>query len=139
MSDPAKIEKALRAAFFAAIPTAANLTALENQSFDPAGKAKWYIFSFVPNVPEVATLGEIGQDAFTGFAQVDINIPEGSGKGNVDADFQTLRLALKAGTRLDYEGVGVTITSAGKSGSGRKVNGFHRTTFTILWQSRVSR
>lgn len=133
------IEPLLRAAFLAAIPAAVNNTAFENQLFDPKGKNKWYIFSFLPNRPEVATLGSGGSDEISGLVQIDINIIAGQGKKGVDDDVDALRSAFTAGARLVNNPVNVIIKSCGRNGTGRKVDGFYRFTATIEWETRIPR
>lgn len=83
MSNPADIEKALRTAFIAALPASVGKTAFENQPFDPKGQRKWFAFHFLPNKPDVASLGLGGQDEHSGIAQIDIHIPKGTGKGTL--------------------------------------------------------
>lgn len=134
-----RIEPLLRSAFLTALPGAVNNTAFENQPFDPTGKAKWYIFSFLPNRPEVATLGSGGTDEISGLVQVDINIIAGQGKKGVDADIDALRLAFTAGARLVNNPVNVIVKSCGRNGTGRKVDGFYRFTVTIEWETRIPR
>jgi len=135
----AKIEEALRTAFLAALPAAVNNTAFENQLFNPEGRAKWFVFNCLPNVPEVATLGSAGQDSFDGIAQIDINIGLGQGKQGIEADVEALRKAFRAGNRLIRDNVSVTIKSCGRNGSGRKADAFYRYTLTISWESRITR
>lgn len=134
-----KIEPLLRAAFLTALPGAVNNTAFENQPFTPTGKEKWYIFSFIPNRPEVATLGSGGTDEITGLVQVDINIIAGQGKKGVDEDIDALRLVFTAGARFINFPVNVIIKNCGRNGTGRKVDGFHRFTVTIEWETRLNR
>ncbi len=134
-----EIEPLLREAFLAAIPAADNNTAFENQGFNPAGKAKWYIFSFLPNSPEVATLGKKGSDKFTGLVQVDINISAGRGKAGVESDIELLRETFAAGSRFTNENLNLMIRSCGRSGPGRKVDSFYRYSVTIVFESRVRR
>jgi len=86
MSNPADIENALRQKLAEALPASVGNTAFENQPFSRKGKAKWFEFHFLPNAPDVATLGAGGQDEFTGIAQLDIHVPIGSGKEAVAAD-----------------------------------------------------
>lgn len=133
------IESALRKGFFEAIPGAVGNTSLENQAFTPSGKSKWYIFSFLPNTPNVATLGSGGQDAFDGICQIDINIPTGTGKDGVKEDLDALRLAFTAGARFPYSSASVIIKSCGRNGPGRKVDAFHRFTVSIGWETRINR
>ena len=134
-----KIEPLLRAAFLAALPGAVNNTAFENQLFVSAGKEKWYIFSFLPNRPEVATLGSGGTDQISGLVQVDINIIAGKGKKGVDEDIDALRSVFTAGARFVNVPVNVICKSCGRNGTGRKVDGFYRFTVTIEWETRIPR
>jgi hypothetical protein len=133
------IEKGLRTAFKAALPDSEGKTAFENQPFEPEGKSKWYIFSYIPNMPEVATLGKVGQDSVDGICQIDINIPAGRGKEGVDADVDMLRAVFTAGARILCGSTNIVIKSCGRSGIGRKVNGFFRFTVTIAWETRLTR
>jgi hypothetical protein len=139
MSASTKLEPALRAAFLAAVPAAVGNTAFENQAFDPKGKEKWYIFSFIPNRPEVATLGSAGSDAITGLVQIDLNIKEGRGRAAVDDLESLLRAAFPAGQRVIYDTVNILIKACGRNGNGRPVDGFYRYTFTIDWETRIKR
>jgi hypothetical protein len=134
-----KIEPLLRAAFLAAIPSAANATAFENQPFDPADKSKWYAFHFLPNRPEVATLGSVGTDAISGLVQIDINIPAGRGKDGIEADVEALRTTFKAGARFTIDSLNVICKGCGRSGTGRKIDGFYRFAVTVEWETRIRR
>jgi hypothetical protein len=133
------IESALRSAFLAAIPAAVGNTAFENQLFNPSNKSKWYIFSFMPNPPFVATLGSGGTDGFDGICQIDINVQAGRGKEGVAADIEALRLSFTAGARFPYGSASVIIKSCGQNGTGRLVNSFFRFTVSIGWETRLSR
>lgn len=138
MSDPADIEKALRTAFIAALPASAGKTAFENQTFDPKGKPKWFAFHFLPNKPDVATLGLGGQDACTGIAQIDIHVPLGTGKEAVDADFLALRSAFTPSVLLRYGSAAVTIKSGGQIPGGPETESY-KYIFSISWETRLSR
>lgn len=133
------IEDAIREAFLRAIPGASGNTAFENVAFDPGARKKWYIFSFLPNSPSVATLGNHGTDAFDGIAQIDINIPAGAGKDTIEEDIRALRTVFTAGARLLKMPVNVIVKSCGRNGPGRKVDGWHRFTVTIFWETRITR
>jgi hypothetical protein len=134
-----KIEPILRAAFLAAIPAAVNNTAFQNQAFSKEGKAAWYIFSYIPNRPEVATLGSGGSDGITGLVQIDLNIKEGRGMEGIEAFETSLRSAFTAGARFVQDSVNVIIKSCGRNGNGRPVDGFFRFTVTIEWETRIKR
>lgn len=133
------IEPTLRQAFFAALPGAEDITAFENQAFKPSGKNKWYIFSYMPNQPEVATLGKAGSDSVTGLVQVDINIPNGRGKEGIDPDIDSLRSVFASGARFVNGPVNIIVKSCGRSGVGRKVNSFYRVSVLIQWETRINR
>lgn len=133
------IEPTLRQAFFAALPGAVGKTALENQPFEPQGKSKWYIFSYLPNRPEVATLGKAGTDAVSGLVQIDINIIAGRGKEGVEADVDELRKVFSSGARFVNGPVNIIVKSCGRNGPGRKVDGFYRFTVSIEWETRITR
>lgn len=137
--DPDFIEQALREAFLAALPGVDGNTAFENVAFDPTGRAKWYAFHYLPGEPIVATLGAGGQDKFTGIVQIDINIPNGKGKGDSGDDIKLLRDYFTAGKRLLANTVSVCVVSAGRSGKGSQVGQNYRFSFTIYWESRVTR
>lgn len=138
MSNPADIEKALRTAFIAALPASVGKTAFENQPFDPKGQRKWFAFHFLPNKPDVASLGLGGQDEHSGIAQIDIHIPKGTGKGDVDADFTALRSAFTPSQILSYGSAAVTIRSGGQIPGGPD-EASYRYAFSISWETRLSR
>lgn len=134
-----KIEPILRAAFLAAIPAAVDNTAFENQAFSPMGRDVWYIFSYLPSRPDVATLGSGGSDAISGLVQIDLNIKEGRGLEGVEAFENALRSAFTAGARFINDSVNVIIKSCGRNGPGRPVDGFYRFTVSIDWETRIKR
>lgn len=134
-----QIEPLLRAAFLAAIPAAAGKTAFENQAFSPVGLDVWYIFTFIPSSPDVATLGSGGSDAISGLVQIDLNIKEGRGLEGVGAFENALRSAFTAGARFVNDSLNVIIKACGRNGPGRPVEGFHRFTVSIDWETRIKR
>lgn len=133
------IETALRKAFLAAIPAAEGNTAFENVAFDPSTKDVWFSFSYIPNQPTVATLGDAGTDEITGLVQVDYNIKAGRGKQGLQAIENALRESFTAGKRFVEAGCIVRITSCGRNASGRLVDGFYRYIFSIVFESRIPR
>ena len=137
--NPENIESALRDKFLTALPAAVDNTSFENQTFNSAGKAKWYKFTFIPNLPRVASLGSGGTDAHDGIAQIDINVPLNTGKTGVPADLEILRSAFTPGTRATYDSVSVTIKACGRTGPGRVVDGCYRFSISISWECRLAR
>lgn len=137
--NPEDIETALRKLYLATIPDAANLTKFENEAFDPMGKPLWYAFHFLPNSPEVATLGSGGQDNFTGIVQVDINLPKDKGKSGLAQIMTALRLGFTAGTRSIHDSANVIIKSCGRSGNGSPFESWFRYHVTIQWECFLNR
>lgn len=113
--------------------------AQDNAPFDdkPSSGPWAAAFPFI-NQPSVATLGSEGQDAFDGILQIDLNYPLNTGEAAVTAKADGLYQYFKAGKRLAYSGVELTVTSCGRS-RGREVDGWYRVSMTISWFSRVSR
>lgn len=134
-----KIYTALRKGFLQAIPSATNNTAFENELFDPKGKLVWYRFTHLPNQPDVASLGTKGQDEFTGLIQVDINLPAGRGREGVSGFIEAMRAKFVAGARLVEAPVNVIVSRCGQTGPARNVDGWHRVSVAVYYESRISR
>lgn len=130
-------------------------TEYENIEFTKPTNAKWAQMFFIPNQPEVETLGPNGEDLVTGILQVNVNYPVGTGTLASAADFEafraglpagkhitltveTLRLGLLAGAELDDDDQIVTILNCGRS-SGRLVDNWYRVSFTVGWQALIAR
>lgn len=125
-------------AFLVANGIAAGATAWPNKDFDPAGKAIWAKVSHVPNTPTVATLGRGGRDRGTGFVQIDLNVPEGTGDGALRAWENLARAAFIAGGTLTQSGQVVRIISCG-IGQGRTVDNWWRRSITVVYRSDFTR
>lgn len=132
------IEEALRQTFLAAVPDAVGKCAFENQPFDPKGKSPWFEFHYMPNKPDVATLGLGGQDEHTGIAQIDIHVAKGSGRGAFKAYLEALRSAFTPSIPLVYNGGAVTIRSCGQVPGGTGESSY-RFSVSITWEARTSR
>jgi hypothetical protein len=99
--------------------------------------SKWAALLFVPNTPEVETLGSAGQDKVTGFLQLDFNYVLGTGDIDARADYEAIRAAFKAGTRLTYSSQSVMITSCGRSQGRSQVH--FTVNITINWYALIPR
>lgn len=132
------LDKARAAIVQAYIDAGLNLpTFYENKPGDPPANP-WAIFTFIPNNPEVVTLGSGGDDEATGFVQIDLNYTLNSGdKAAADA-FNLLRDKFIAGQIFTYSGQAVRVGSCGRS-HGRNVNGWYRVSITIYWSARIRR
>lgn len=136
----AKLRSALIAGF-----EAANLGlpfGIENKPFDKpdnAGRKPWAFVYYMPNEPNVATLGDDGEDSFTGLLQVDLNYPLNKGEGLALEKVGLLSSFFKAGKALTFEEVTAVVRSCGLSGQGREVDGWWRLTVRVAWYARISR
>jgi len=110
----------------------------ENSIFDPAGKSKWASVFFVPNVPDVLTLGTQGDDRMTGFLQIDLNVPQGTGGGSMRPWLDASRQTFVAGKTFTQSGQKVAVISAGW-GQGRNVDNWFRKSLTVAFRSDLQR
>ena len=137
MNHPFEIEQALREAFITIEGVDSN-TLFENAKFDPANR-KWYAFWFLPNVPKVASLGMDGTDHFDGIVQIDLNIDCNDGQSGRPQFETALRSLFTAGARFSFNSATAIIKSCGQVGTGRKIDGFYRFSYHIVFESRLSR
>lgn len=114
---------------------------VQNEGFDKPtdGKTPWAFVYYMPNEPSVATLGDAGEDAFTGLLQVDLNYPLNQGEFDVMETAGKLSAFFKAGKALTFEEVTAKVQWCGPSGSGREVDGWWRVSVRVGWYSRISR
>jgi hypothetical protein len=117
---------------------AASSIAWENQVFDPAGKSVWASVFFVPNAPFVVSLGQQGRDRGTGFLQIDLNIPQGSGEGPLRTWEDAARAYFITGRVFSQSGQEVILTSCGMS-QGRKVDNWFRKSLTVAFRTDFHR
>lgn len=110
----------------------------ENAGFDPAGLTKWASVFFVPNTPEPVTLGVNGDDRQTGFLQIDLSIPQGTGSGVMRAWTDASRQTFVAGKTLTESGQIVRIISAGWT-AGRNVDNWYRKSLTVAFRTDLQR
>jgi len=71
----AQIEKALRQAVLDAVDISDQYISVPNIKFTPPVSDLWIRFTFLPNTPAVASLGDCGKDDFDGLVQVDVFVP----------------------------------------------------------------
>jgi hypothetical protein len=133
-----KVRSALVKAFTDGAFIATEKVAFENMAFETPASGAWASFHFIPNTPEVATLGAGGRDECRGFVQVDLNFPTGSGDKAAGDMADTIKNVFKAGARFAYSGQEVIIRSVGRS-QGRVVNNFYRVSITINFYAQLIR
>jgi hypothetical protein len=117
----------------------ADNVAWENLNFRPLQSTPWAQFNFVPNPLDGGSLGgNDGFDILTGFLQVDLNYPIGSGSGEAFEKAEAIRSAFKAGQSFVESSQYVTITNSGIS-PGRIFSGFYRVSVTINFSANIQR
>lgn len=111
--------------------------AFENMAFTP-GALPWAKITFSPIQPVVATLGQGGTDDQSGYLQIDLNYPQGTGEADIMAKADAIRNAFPAGSSCAYSGQVVTVANCGRS-QGRISNGYYRISVTINFYARIPR
>lgn len=94
----------------------------------------WLKANVVRGVTTPVTLGQQGQDNHNGFLQIDINVPSGTGSGDILKIASSLKLAYPAGRCIEP----VTVASSSVS-PGRFVGSWYRVSVTINYYSRIAR
>lgn len=118
---------------------AAAKTAYENRNFDSSKVTDpWASVFFLPIPRRVATLGADGRDQQDGILQIDLNYPTDSGTKDLQAKYEAIAVAYKAGTHIIYSGQEITISSCALS-PGRIVNGFYRASISINFYAQIAR
>ena len=110
----------------------------ENAAFSKPTDAKWCRFTYLPNVPEGETLGDLGEDKQTGIAQVDFFYPIGQGDAAAIADAETFRAAYKVGHSFIANGQTIVISKCGRSPGRLEDNWFH-VSVTVNWYALIPR
>lgn len=86
----------------------------------------------------VATLGAKGEDNNPGILQIDVNVPRGTGTGEMLEVLDQIGTAYPAGSTLQNGGVSATVTSVSLSPL-RIVEGYARRSLSIAYYSRTVR
>ncbi len=133
-----KVRNALAQTFKNGSFFADDKVAWENRPFTPPKDEPWATFWFFPVQPVVASLGAGGADEQRGFAQIDLNYPQGDGVADIGAKAVAIGIVFKAGARFAYSGQEVVILSCGCS-EGRIVNGYYRVSITIQFYAHITR
>lgn len=121
------------------LPTidAANI-AWENRNFKAFDKGLWTSVFYVPNRPEIRTIGPGGFDEISGFLQIDFNAPPDSGEKAL-VEWETKGRAYFHGGRFFVNGgQSVLVVSSGMS-EGRIAENFYRKSFTVVFRSHLKR
>jgi hypothetical protein len=113
-------------------------TARENVSFTKPTDSKWAALYWMPNQPTGETLGDTGQDMYTGIVQVDIHYPSGSGDAAADTDLETFRSAFKGGHTHVRNSQSIVAKPCGAPHRRNEENWFI-VSVTIPWYALVTR
>lgn len=113
-----------------------------NKTFTPTPGVLWLKPDFVPSDDSPVTLGEFGDDELTGFFQIGIYVPAGSGDGASITMLDTLKAGFKNGSHIIYQDRVVRIShSQNNSGNEVKVDTsvWYPTYLTVYWSARRKR
>lgn len=127
-----RIDRALERA--AAMALAPLPIATEGNPFTPTIGTKWAALNNLRAGADVASLGVGGQDEHTGVLQIDVNVPEGTGTGELLADADTLRAHFVAGRSFTYQTQTVRVRRADVSAV-RRVDGWLRVSVSITYSA----
>lgn len=112
--------------------------AWENVNFDQPTSDTWAAVFYVPNIPEGRTVGAGGFDDINGFMQIDLNIPNGSGDGGLNAWENKARKYFVAGRSFHYSGQKVLAIQSGLS-QGRNVDNNFKKSLTVFFKAQLKR
>jgi len=112
--------------------------AAENNPEEQNHDSVWLGISYIPNIPDVATLGDGGEDDLNGIFQIDIFTPLGKGEKDALDIVDVLRSYFTAGRRFAYSGQEVVITGCGQT-NGFSSNNYFRIPVSVIWYSRLTR
>lgn len=114
-------------------------TAYENRNFKPSGDdGHWAKVSIVPAITEVFTMGVNGSDLHSGFMQIDLNVPENTGRGALVAYYDTFLINWPVGKVFIKNSQTVRVTSVERSAV-RNVDGWSRLSVTVNWEAETIR
>lgn len=103
---------------------------------DGDGGARWARQSYRSNQPQAFTLGVGGDDKTSGFYQLDMMYPAGSGDDVADTDLELFRAALNRKT-FTYGGQWVKVMSVGAPHRAIEDDTWFAVTFNFNWETLV--
>ena len=108
--------------------------AFENQKFDTIDKDPWFSVFYLANTPDKRAIGACGIDVISGFIQIDVNVPEGTGEAVHMEWERKARIYFAAGKAFTYQSHNVLVTSSGM-GQGRQVENYFRKSLTVAFRA----
>jgi len=109
-----------------------------NQNFDSAGHPTWASVFYFPSTPQTAAVGPGGLDVFTGFIQIDLNVPPDSGESELIKWSEKSRLYFHGGRVFTYSGHSVLVISS-EIAQSRRVGSNFRSSFDVSFRSHLKR
>ncbi len=94
----------------------------------------WLKFNIARGNTLPVTLGLMGDDNHTGFMQLDINVPYGTGSGQAVQLAAKVKQFYRAGKRF-----GPAVVASSSVSSGRFVGSWYRVSVTVFYYSRIAR
>lgn len=70
----------------------------DNEHFTPPANSNWFIVSFLPDEPDEYGIGNLDQDQYSGFFQIDICVPLGKGETQCNFIYEALCKLFARGT-----------------------------------------
>lgn len=114
-------------------------TVYENtDGYESQTDTAWCEYLFIPNEAEPVTLGDTGEDEFTGVVRILLNYPLNSGIGETLEKADELKAYFKPGRDFTYNGQAVQVTRSSVD-RGSNQNGFYQSPFTISWRATAQR
>lgn len=127
---------AVKARLEAVVPAPA--VSWPNKVFNAPADTLWCGVHWMPGDRVPITLGIGGEDEFSGFVQVDVNLPQDKGDMASENILQSLEDWFVSGRKLDYDGQVVMIERVSR-GPGRLVDPNWRESIDIYFTSRIQR
>jgi len=102
------------------------------------GNGVWLKVSVLNGQTNVATLGDSGTDNNPGVLQIDVNVLQNKGAGQLLNVCDVICTNLHAGKGLQYQGQAVKLTGSSISGI-RNVGGYARRSVSVRFYARTKR
>lgn len=115
-------------------------TAYENVEFEHPNGTPWAAVFMLASPSNVGSLGDNGDDEFSGIFQIDLMYPLGEGIFRVNEAIDLIREEFKAGKYLTYSGgTQYVLINACSPAIRQKEDSFYRATISVEWETRINR
>ncbi len=131
------VESAIIQAFIAADIIDSDRIAYENIEFDTDGST-YFEVSFLPDQPNVSTLGKGGINEMRGVFQIIICVPTNEGTFEASGYCDDIEDYFISGREFTYNNTCVRILSSGRS-SAFVIDNYYKVPVSVTWVSRLQR